>query len=438
MNRRSFLKYACVSTGAMVCGSGTLGYAYLNPEKIKTKARVVVVGAGTGGLTIASKLTNRLDGADITLIDGNQKHYYQPGFTLIGCGVYKPHDVTRNNADYIPDNVNWIQEMVAEYNPESNCVFTTSGKRIPYDFLIISAGAQMNYSQISGLDEEMIGQKSIGSIYHSPEKAEKTFHEVNRFIKTGGVGLFTKPDGKIKCGGAPLKAAFLTESLAGNTEKRDDFEFSYFTSKDTLFKVPEVDQLCMQRVKEKEISPHFKHTLTAVDTDRKLAYFRTGEGTKKYSYDYIHIAPPMSAPDNVRNSPLSWKTGKHSKGGWLEVDKYTLQHRRYPNVFGIGDIVGTPIGKTGASVKFQAPIVADNIADILQDQVPQRRFNGYTSCLLATGIGCAAVVEFDYSFKLTPTLPFLDAKNDGAIGWNLKVHAIMPMYFQMIQGRIPT
>lgn len=120
------------------------------------------------------------------------------------------------------------------------------------------------------------------------------------------------------------------------------------------------------------------------------------------------------------------------------MDKFTLQHRRYPNVFGIGDIVGTPIGKTGASIKYQAPIVADNIVSILQGQAPKRMFNGYTSCLLATGIGCAAVVEFDYSYRLTPTLPFLNAKNDGAIGWNLKVHAIKPMYYQMIQERIPT
>lgn len=437
MNRRTFLKYACVSTGTALCCSGTVGYAYLHPEKIKTKARIVIVGSGAGGLTTASKLSQKIDGASITIVDKNLKHYYQPGFTLIGCGIYTPEDVTRNNADYIPNNVEWVQEMVAEYNPESNCIFTTSGKKIAYDVLVVSPGAQMNYSAISGLDVKMIGQNGIGSVYHSPEKAQKTWQEVQKFTKTGGIGLFTKPDGKIKCGGAPLKAAFLTESLARETNKRNGFQFSYLTSKKNLFRVREINDLCSQRCIEKKISTQYEHTLTAIDTDRKLAYFKTDQGRVKRGYDYIHIVPPMSAPDSVKNSPLSWKTGEHAKGGWLQVDKFTLQHSVYPNVFGVGDVVGTPIGKTGASIKYQAPAVAENIVSMIRGKALNSLFNGYTSCLLATGIGCAAIVEFDYSDELTPTLTFLDPKSDGAIGWNIKVHVIKPLYFQMIQGRVP-
>lgn len=437
MNRRKFLKYASITAGASLVGPGAYGYVKLHPRKTKTRARIVIVGAGTGGLTTAAKLTQWLDGATITIVDGNAKHYYQPGYTLIGCGVYKPEDVVQKNADFIPDNVNWIKEMVAEYDPEANSIITESGKKIPYDFLIVSAGAQMNYSQISGLDEEKIGKNGIGSVYHSPEKAYLTWLEVQRFISTGGVGLFTKPSGRIKCGGAPLKAAFLTESLARETGKRNNFEISYFTRKDYLFKVNEINDLCTKRCGQKEISSNYDHTLVAVDAESKVASFKTKQGINRLNYDYIHITPPMSAPDNVKNSELSCKTGKYSKDGWMEVDKFTMQHKRYANVFGVGDIVGTPIGKTGASIKLQAPTIAENIASIIQGQDPLAHFNGYTSCLLATGIGCASVVEFDYSNTLTPTLPFLNAKNDGLIGWNLKVHAIKPFYYQMIQGRIP-
>jgi sulfide:quinone oxidoreductase len=439
MNRRTFLKYAGLSTSALAIGSGTAGAAFLlNPEQIKTRARIVIIGAGAGGLTAAAKLVKRLNGAKITIVDGNLKHHYQPGYTLIGCGVYAPKTVTRENKDYIPDNTQWVREMVTEYNPDANCIITTSGKKIKYDYLIISTGTQLNYSQIAGLDENMLGKNGIGSVYHSPEVAEQTWKQVQVFLNSGGRGLFTKPTGKIKCGGAPLKAAFLTESLARKTAKRMDFEFAYFTSKKNLFKIHEINDLCTQRCAEKSITPFYDSALTAIDADRKFAYFNIKhKGRQRFSYDYIHIAPPMSAPDNVKYSPLSWKTGEHSIGGWLEVDKYTLQHQRYPNVFGVGDIVGTPIGKTGASVKYQAPTVAENIISMIQDREPRCRFNGYTSCLLATGMGCAVIVEFDYSNKLTPTIPFLSANADGMIGWNIKVHVIEPLYFQMIQGRIP-
>lgn len=437
MNRRTFLKYTCVSTGAMAVASSAIGYSAIHPDKLKTRAHIVIIGAGTGGLTTAAKLSQRLDGAKITIVDGNLKHYYQPGYTLIGCGVYKPENVARDNADFMPDNVKWVREMVAEYNPDSNNIITQSGKKIAYDFLVVSPGTQMNYEQIAGLDESMLGKNGIGSVYHSSETALQTFHQVQKFTKKGGTALFTKPGGKIKCGGAPLKAAFLTESLARATDKRKDFQISYLTSKKNLFRITEVDKLCTLRCSEKEIVTNFEHTLFGIDAERKIAYFKTGKGNTKLNYDYLHVTPPMSAPDNIINSPLSWKTGPHSKGGWLEVDKHSLQHRRYSNVFGVGDVVGTPIGKTGASVKFQAPTVAKNIVAMLQGHTPQKSFNGYTSCLLATGMGCAAVVEFDYSDKLTPTLPFLDARSDGTMGWNIKVHGIKPLYYQMIQGRVP-
>lgn len=438
MNRRRFLKYTWISIGSLIYGSSTVGYAYHRTEKVKTKVHIVIVGAGAGGLTTAAKLSQRLDGARITIVDGKKQHHYQPGFSMIGCGIYTPDQVTRNNADYIPDNVNWLQEMVVEYDPESNTIRTAGGKKIKYDILVVSAGAQMNYSAISGLDQSMLGKNGIGSVYHSPEIAQQTWHEVQRFINSGGIGLFTKPDSRIKCAGAPLKAAFLTEDLVRKNGQRNEFEFSYFTSKNNLFGLTEVNELCLSRCQEKAITPRYSHTLTAIDADRKVASFKTAKGLQQYNYDYIHIVPPMSAPDTIKNSPLSWKTGEHSKGGWIEVDKYTLQHRRYDNVFGVGDVIGTPMGKTAASVKYESPIVAENIVNLLRGNPPQLRFSGYTSCPIATSIGCVAVVEFDYTKKLTPTLPFLHLINDdNGLGWQIKVHLIKPMYFQMIQGRLP-
>lgn len=409
----------------------------LQADTIQSNAHIVVVGAGTGGLTTAAKLAHRIEGAQITIIDKNEKHHYQPGYTLIGCGVYQPKDIIRENADYIPDSVTWWKAMVAEYDPDANRVITDKGDKIQYDFLVIAPGTQVNFSAIEGMDVSLIGQNGIGSIYHGPESALQTWHEVQRFLDKGGVGLFTKPATPIKCGGAPLKAAFLTESHAAATARRPNFDFHYLTGKKSLFKVPEINKLCQQRIETKDIRPHFQHTLKAIDPQKKCAYFKTKEKLKEFSYDFIHVVPPMSAPDSIKNSPLSWKSGKFAAGGWLAVDQFTLQHKKYANIFGVGDVVGTPIGKTGASVKLQAPVVADNIVELIKGYEPSQRFSGYTSCLLATGIGSAAIVEFDYNLQLCPTLPFCDPKKDNALGWYMKVYAIKPLYFQMLQGRVP-
>lgn len=438
MNRRDFLKISALTDSAAVIATRIGGYYSIQSDTIQSNVRIVIVGAGTGGLTTAAKLMNRIKGAKITIIDKNEKHQYQPGYTLIGCGVYQPKDVIKKNADYIPHGVTWRKTMVAEYDPDANIVITDTRDRIQYDFLIIASGIQQNFSAIKGMDVSLIGQNGIGSIYHGPKSALSTWHEVQKFKKKGGVGLFTKPATPIKCGGAPLKVAFLTESHAASTARRSDFEFHYLTGKKNLFKVPEIDKLCQERVKTKNIRPYCSHTLKAIDPNSKFAYFKTKETLKKFPYDFIHIVPPMSAPDNIKNSPLSWKSGKLAAGGWLCVDQFTLQHKKYTNVFGVGDVVGTPIGKTGASVKLQAPVVANNIVDLIKGYKPSHHFNGYTSCMLATGIGSAAIVEFDYKLQLCPTLPFCDPKNDNKLGWYMKVYAIKPMYFQMIQGRIPT
>lgn len=435
IKRRNFLKYLALGGLTIGTTSGMAGYSYVQAEKVKSNAHIVVVGAGTGGLTTAAKLAERIDGGRITIIDKKETHHYQPGFTFIGCGIYRPEQVVKNNGDYIPANTRWVKRMVKEYNPEANAVVTDKGEKIPYDFLVVAPGIQLNYSAIEGMDVTMIGKNGIGSIYPGPEKALATYVEIQRFLKKGGCGLFTNPGTPIKCGGGPLKTTFLTHSLSHKTGRQKKVEFLYFTGKNNLFGVPEIDQLSKIRYKQKGIRPYYRHTLTAIDSIKKVAYFKTSEETREFSYDFIHVVPPMSAPDTVKNSLLSRRDG--TGYGWLAVDKFTLQHHKYPNVFGVGDVVGTPLGKTAASIKFQAPIVADNIVSLIKGRELKAAYNGYTSCILFTQIGCGAVVEFDYDKKLIPTLPIINPKNDNWFGWYLDIYFIEPLYFQMIQGRVP-
>lgn len=439
MDRRSFLKYMAIGGATVATGSGVAGYCHVQPEKVKSKAHIVIVGAGAGGLTIAAKLADRVEGAKITIIDEKERHCYQPGSTLIACGVYQPKEVTDDNRNYIPKGVHWIKAMVAAYDPDANAVTTNKGETVHYDILVVATGTVLNYSEIEGMDASLIGKHGVHCVYQGPEMALAAWKQARSFLEKGGHAVFTTPKMPIKCAAAPLKVALLTEAAAQRTGRRGKFEFSSFSAEDVLFTaVSQVNEFSLERFKKRDIKTNYRHRLTAVDPGKKVAHFRTSEGNREaVPYDFIHVVPPMSAAKALKESPLSWKAGEFADGGWLSVDPFTLQHNQYPNVFGIGDVLGTPIGKTAASVKKQAPVVADNIVTLIKGKPPARKYGGYTACCFLTDIGKAALIEFGYDRQLNPTFPLIDPMDDGWIGWNVKLYVLKPLYFQMIQGNVP-
>lgn len=437
LSRRDFLRL--LGAGSVVGASGMAIAPAEARASVRTNARIVIAGGGAAGITAAAKLSRWLDGARITVIDARERHWYQPGFTLVGAGIYDgPEDVTSRTSDFIPRGVTWVRAMVSEFDPEANAVYTDSGERFVYDYLIVAAGIHLDYEAIEGMERGLVGQEGIGSNYESPEGAAATWRQVQTYMERGGVALFTKPDTPLKCAGAPLKAAFLTEARMREAGTRARGEFHYLADGGRLFGVDVYHDLAAMRFEEKDVHVDYFHVLQAIDPGRREATFRTQEGsTATYDYDYIHVVPPQHAVDSVRHSDLAWREGPFAAGGWLEVDRHTLQHLRYPNVFGAGDVIGTPVGKTAASVKAQVPVAAGNLVSMIENDALEDRYNGYTSCPLITDMGRAALVEFDYDMQLTPTFPFLDPEVERWIWWRLKVNLLRPYYYQMLKGRIP-
>jgi sulfide:quinone oxidoreductase len=177
--------------------------------------------------------------------------------------------------------------------------------------------------------------------------------------------------------------------------------------------------------------------MASIDIGARRATFVAADGTKQEKpYDFIHVVPPTRAPDVVRNSDLASKQAPFAAGGWLEVDKSTLQHRRYPNVFGIGDVNGTPRGKTAATVKKSAPVVAHNLAEVIAGRPPNLSFDGYTSCPLITREGSAMLIEFDYEGRLVPSLPMISPLQDSYFAWLMKDRLLKPAYLAVARGRV--
>ena len=173
-----------------------------------------------------------------------------------------------------------------------------------------------------------------------------------------------------------------------------------------------------------------------IDLGLVAVFSRDGADPLTVEYDFLHIAPPMRAPDAVKNSPLAIQEGPLAAGGWLDVDKGTLQHRRYPNVFGIGDINGTARGKTAATIKKSAPLVVHNLLRHIAGEAPDWQFDGYTSCPLLIREGSALLVEFDYEGRLTPSLPFIEPLQDSYLAWLLKYRMLKPAYLSVLKGRV--
>ncbi len=432
LNRRKFLMFGAVGAGSLLLRPGDARAA----EKVKTSARIVIAGAGAAGLAAASYLAQRLDGAKVTLIDARKEHYYQPGFTLVASGLKAAPYVISTTREYVPGGVELVEEGVAEFDPEGNKVVTASGKPYPYDFLIVATGLKLDYAAIPGMDTEQIGNNGLGSIYHSPAKAEATWRAMSGFADKGGVGVFLRPATEMKCAGAPLKYTFITDDYLRRRGNRGKAEMVYNAHNKALFSVPIVHEKVRMLFEDRGVKVNYERILESIDLSRRIATFKSPIGPVELQYDFINVIPPMRASDPVRNSPLPWQEGGWAKDGWIEVDKHNLRHKRFDNVFAVGDVAGVPKGKTAASVKWQVPVAVDHLVATISGKESTAVYNGYTSCPLITRLGQAMLVEFDYKDNLVPSFPGVIAPLEELwISWVMKTMALKPTYISMLRGR---
>ena len=430
MDRRHFLLGAAAATAA-----AGVAPARAAPRISPARARIAIAGAGAAGLTLAAQLRRQMPQATITLIDAKAEHHFQPGFTLVGAGLWNPGDVTFRNADFVPSGVEWINEAVAEFDPDASALATTSGRRVEYDFLLVATGLMLDYERIEGMERDLIGREGIASIYAGPEAAAASFGVIDAFVDKGGTALFGRPQTEMKCAGAPLKITFITDDLARRRGRRDAVELIYNAHNQALFSVVPVHERLTTMFPARGIAINYQHVLRAIDPGARQATYDTPDGSVTMDYDMIHVVPPMRAPDAVRDSPLPWQDGPLAADGWIEVDKSTLRHPRFANVFAVGDIAGVPRGKTAASVKWQVPVAVDHLVAETAGAQSQAIYNGYTSCPMVTAYGRAMLIEFDYDGTLVPSFPFIAPLEELWTSWLIEEKALKGTYRAMLRGR---
>jgi len=431
--RRAFLAMAAAG-GALAALPSSDARAAVGGPSVQTNAKVVIIGAGAAGSALANRLRNRLEGAEITIVDPGVRHIYQPGMTLVAAGL-KPADyVISQTTDWLPAAVRLLPERVAMVDGEAQTVATEEGTTLDYDFLVLSPGLVLDHDAIEGFSLDMVGQNGIGALYAGPEYAARTWEAASQFVENGGRGIFTRPATEMKCAGAPLKHTFLIDDLLRRANNRENAEIVYAAPQGGLFGVPIVAEKVRMLFDDRGVETQMQRTLTSIDASRKIATFETADGPVEEGYDYLHVIPPQRAPDFVVQSGLHWED-RWVGQGWAEVDPYTLRHRRYPNIFAAGDIAGVPKGKTAASVKWQVPVVEDHLVAATQGQEGTATYDGYTSCPMITRIGRAMLIEFDYNNDLVPSFPGVIAPLEELwISWLMKEVALKATYNAMLRG----
>lgn len=434
LSRRRWLQGAGGTGAALALG---LAPVPATAQRLATQAHIVIAGGGLGGIAVANRLSKLLDGAKITLVDRNETHNYQPGWTLVATGVWPVSKVLDRNADFHPAGLVWVKDMVAEFDPAANTVVTAGGQRIRYDYLVVATGTHQDWAQIEGMDLKAIGTNGLTSVYPSSQAAVATWAAMDAFRQKGGEAVMTLPATPLKCAGAPLKMTFMLRDRLAQAGTLDKSKVTFYSALGNVFGVKVVNDNVLARWKDLGVGVEFTQKLQAIDIGARRATFVSPEGMPtEVGYDFLHAVPPMRAPDVVKNSALAWQEGPMAAGGWLEVDKATLQHRRFKNVFGIGDINGTPRGKTAATIKKSAPIVARHLVDVIAGREPGQTFDGYTSCPLIVKEGSAMLIEFDYEGKLTPSLPMVDPLQAGYFAWLMKYRMLKPAYLAVLKGHV--
>jgi sulfide:quinone oxidoreductase len=391
---------------------------------------VVIVGGGTAGISVAARL-RRAGLTDVAVVEPSDVHYYQPLWTLVGAGQVDVRTTARPEATVMPKGVTWIRQRAAGLDPAAHVVALGDGSSLGYQQLVLAPGIQLNFDAIPGL-ADTVGHAGVASNYR-PDLAPRTWEFIQR--ARSGTAIFVTPPGPIKCAGAPQKIAYLAADHWRRHGLLDRMRLIMVMPTAAMFSQPAWGEVLKQVAAGYGIEVRHNTELAEVDGEnRRAVLLDTATGTKEeLDFEFLHTAPPQSAPDWIRDSPLA---DPDSPYGYLGVDKHTLRSPDWPDIFALGDAANLPTSKTGAAIRKQAPVVAANVLAARHGTPGQARYNGYTSCPVVTAHNRMLLAEFDYSLAPRPSFPFLDTMRPRYDMYLLKRYGLPQLYWHgMLRGR---
>jgi sulfide:quinone oxidoreductase len=397
------------------------------------KYDIVIIGGGAAGISVASSLIARRSGLEVAVIDPADIHYYQPGWTMVGGGVFEASTTAQTMGSLIPKGVHWIKAAVAAFEPQDDAVILDGCRVVKYDRLIVCPGLKLDWNRVEGL-VETLGRNGVTSNYRY-DLAPYTWELVSSMRE--GKAIFTQPPMPIKCAGAPQKAMYLSADHWHRTGVLKNIDIDFCNAGGVLFGVKDYVPALESYVKKYDAHLDFFHNLVAIDGQAKKAWFDVAKPNTKVervekSFDMIHVCPPQVAPDFIRVSPLA------DAAGWVDVDQATLRHKSFTNIWSLGDVMNAPNAKTAAAARKQAPVVAENVVADIDGKSPVAQYDGYGSCPLTVERGRIVLAEFGYGGTLLPSFPkwLIDGTKPSHLAWLLKEKLLPPIYWKaMLRGK---
>ena len=394
---------------------------------------IIIVGGGAAGLAVAASLKSRKSSLDIAVIDPADIHYYQPGWTMVGGGIFEASDTAKTMGSLIPRGVTWIKSAVAAFEPKDDAVILDGCRVVKYKRLIVAPGLKLAWDRVEGL-EATLGKSGVTSNYRY-DLAPYTWNLVKNMKE--GRAIFTQPPMPIKCAGAPQKAMYLSGDHWTRAGVLKDISIDFMNAGGVLFGVKDYVPALEGYVQKYGVNLNFFHNLKAIDGEAKKAWFTVAKPDTtptevEVEFDMIHVVPPQIAPDFIRVSPLA------DAAGWVDVDQATLRHKTYDNIWSLGDVMNAPNAKTAAAARMQAPVVAQNVVDDINGRSATAQYNGYGSCPLTVERGKIVLAEFGYGGALLPSFPklLIDGTKPSRLAWWLKESFLPPFYWKgMLKGR---
>ncbi|MGB5792999.1 NAD(P)/FAD-dependent oxidoreductase [Poseidonibacter sp.] len=453
LSRRDAIKLAGLSSFSCLLTSSKVEASNI-VEPSNAKGKILIIGGGLAGISTAARLVRSLENPNITIIEPNPKSVsYQAGNSFIAAGIFEKSDILYKTRDFIPKSVTVIKDKAIQFLPDENKVVLSSNEILTYDFLIIAAGLKLDFSHIKGLEEieetytlgdsskilKTFSNSGITTIYNT-DAADATWIQMQKLIEKAKTNknlkaIFTQPNTNIKCAGAAKEIVSLTHSRLVESNIRNNVDLEFCTSLDSMIEVEVYNKAISEQFTKRDITYNYKHNLISVDIKNKIASFEVFDDKSNSikivdkNFDFLHITPSMKAPDEIMNSKLGLNKT------WFPVNRETLQHRKYKNVFALGDIIDAPMGKTGGSIRKQYKVLVDNLILAMEDKELSAKYDGYTVYPIITDIGKTMLAEFNWTKEATPSFP-LDATKDRYIWWIAQMYLLKPLtQYGMLFGK---